>query len=185
MKTYLVRHGEVNHNLLKKYSRENEDLNETGVKQAGELRRKIEHIEYDAIISSPLLRARHTADIINIKNKSVIVDERLRERDPGSLSGQPIESTNRDEYWGYYSKLQYGTSEGIVSFFDRVNHFLDMLKTQNYKSVIVVAHSGVSKAFYGYFNGIPEDGYFLHLGLKNCEVKEYNLPKVEENDGCE
>ena len=58
MKIYLVRHGEVNHNLFKQYNREDEDLNETGIKQAQELKRKIENISYDIIISSPLLRAR-------------------------------------------------------------------------------------------------------------------------------
>ena len=30
----------------------------------------------------------------------------------------------------------------------------------NYESVLIVAHSGVSKAFYGYFEGI-ENGLFL------------------------
>ena len=34
MKIYLIRHGEVNHNLNKIYSNEDEDLNETGVRQA-------------------------------------------------------------------------------------------------------------------------------------------------------
>ena len=34
MKVYLVRHGEVNHNLYKLYNREDEYLNETGIKQA-------------------------------------------------------------------------------------------------------------------------------------------------------
>jgi broad specificity phosphatase PhoE len=37
-----------------------------------------------------------------------------------------------------------------------------------------VAHSGVSKAFSGYFEGI-QDGKFLNRGLKNCEIKEYEL----------
>ena len=52
---------------------------------------------------------------------------------------------------------------------------LDNLKTKEYKSVLIVAHSGISKAFYAYFNGIPQDGEFLNLGLKNCEIKEYEL----------
>ena len=46
---------------------------------------------------------------------------------------------------------------------------------KDYKKVLIVAHSGVSKAFYNYFNGLPEDGAFLKLGLKNGDVKEYKL----------
>ena len=45
---------------------------------------------------------------------------------------------------------------------------------RDYKSVLIVAHSGVSKAFSGYFDGI-QDGKFLKRGLKNCEIKEYEL----------
>lgn len=175
MKIYLVRHGQVNHNLYKKYNREDEDLNETGIQQAEILKEDIKNISYDIIISSPLLRAVHTANIINIGNKNIITDERLKERDPGSLSGQSLEVTNREEYWNYYSKIQYGTSESMKVLFDKVKDFLDELKSKEYNSVIVVAHSGISKAFFAYFNGIPKDGKFLNLGLKNCEIKEYTL----------
>ena len=175
LKIYLVRHGQVNHNLKKIYSNEDEDLNETGIKEAYELREKLENISYDVIISSPLKRALHTANIINMANKEIIIDERLRERNPGNLSGKPLEVTNREEYWNYYSTIKYGTSEDIKEFFDKVKDFLDELKNREYKSVIIVAHSGISKAFYGYFNGIPKDGKFLNLGLNNCEVKEYIL----------
>ena len=174
MKVYLVRHGEVNHNLYKLYNREDEYLNETGIKQAEELREKIKNIEYDFIISSPLSRARQTADIINVDNKNIVIDDRLKERDPGSLSGQPLEVTNREEYWNYYATIQYGTSENIKEFFNRVYNFLDELKTKDYKNVLRVAHSGVSKAFSGYFNGI-DNGKFLNRGLKNCQIKEYEL----------
>ena len=72
MKVYIVRHGEVLHNALKIYNNENEDLNENGVKQAETLKYKIKNLEYDIIISSPLIRAKHTAEIINFKNKDSI-----------------------------------------------------------------------------------------------------------------
>ena len=48
------------------------------------------------------------------------------------------------------------------------------MKTKNYENVLIVAHSGVSKAFSGYFEGIG-DGKFLNRGLKNCEIKLYEM----------
>lgn len=174
MKVYIVRHGQVPHNALKQYNAPDEDLNELGVKQAEELRDKIKNIDFDIIISSPLIRAKHTADIININNIIIVFDERIKERNCGDLSGKPLEITNREEYWNYYTTIQYGTSENIKEFFKRVYNFLDELKTKDYKSVLIVAHSGVSKAFSGYFEGI-QDGKFLNRGLKNCEIKEYEL----------
>jgi len=174
MKVYIVRHGQVSHNVLKQYNIIDEDLTEFGISQAEELRNKIKNINFDIIISSPLIRAKHTADIININNKKIIYDDRIRERSCGNLSGKPLEVTNREEYWNYYTTIQYGTSENIKLFFERVYNFLDELKTKNYNNVLIVVHSGVSKAFSGYFNGI-NDGKFLNRGLKNCEIKEYEL----------
>lgn len=174
MKIYIVRHGEVPHNALKQYNTDDEDLTENGISQALELKEKIKHLNFDIIITSPLIRAKHTAEIINSNNYSIILDNRIRERSCGSLSGQPLEVTNREEYWNYYTKIQYGTSENIQSFFKRIYLFLDELKTKNYESVLIVAHSGVSKAFSAYFEGI-QDGKFLNRGLKNCEIKEYIL----------
>lgn len=172
MKVYIVRHGEVMHNALKQYNATDEDLNQYGIEQANELKEKIKDMKFDVIISSPLKRAVHTAEIITENN--IIIDSRLKERNPGSLSGQSLSVTNREEYWNYYTTIQYGTSENIQEFFKRVYNFLDELKTKNYESVLIVAHSGVSKAFSGYFEGI-NDGLFLNRGLKNCEIKEYEF----------
>lgn len=174
MKVYIIRHGQVPHNALKQYNTTDEDLTDLGIKQAEELRDKIKDMKFDIIICSPLNRAKHTAEIININNNKIIYDDRIRERSCGDLSGKPLEVTNREEYWNYYATIQYGTSENIKYFFKRVFEFLDELKTKNYKSVLIVAHSGVSKAFSAYFEGI-KDGKFLNRGLKNCEMKGYEL----------
>ena len=174
MIVYIVRHGEVPHNALKQYNNTDEDLNTKGIIQANELRNKIKKIDYDIIISSPLIRAKHTAQIINVKNREIIIDDRIKEREPGDLSGKSLDFTNREEYWNYNTTIQYGSSENIKSFFDRIFSFLNELKNKNFSSVLVVAHSGVSKAFSCYFEGM-KDGYFLHRGLKNCEIKEYEL----------
>ncbi len=173
MKLYIVRHGQVPHNALHQYNTADEDLTELGISQAVELSEKIKNKHFDIIISSPLIRAKHTAEII-ANNREIFYDDRIKERSCGSLSGQPLEVTNREEYWNYYTTIQYGTSENIQEFFKRVYNFLDELKTKDYKNVLIVAHSGVSKAFNGYFEGI-QDGKFLNRGLKNCEIKEYEL----------
>lgn len=72
MNIYIVRHGQVPHNALKQYNITDEDLTDLGIKQAEELREMIKNTEFDIIISSPLIRAVHTANIININNKEII-----------------------------------------------------------------------------------------------------------------
>ena len=134
MKIYLVRHGEVISNALKHYNEDSDDLTELGIKQAEELREKIKTIEIDAIFCSPLLRAKHTASIINENHKPIIYDDRIKERNVGDLAGRPLTVTNRDEYWNYNTSLQYGTSENIKLFFKRVYQFLEELKNK-YKPI--------------------------------------------------
>lgn len=174
MKVYIVRHGQTTANALKFHGLEDEELTDIGIRQAEELRDKIKDMKFDLIICSPLPRTRHTADIININHYKIIYDDRIKERDPGDLSGKSREKEDREEYWNYNSTIQYGTSEKIKPFFERVYNFLDELKIKEYNSVLIVAHSGVSKAFSGYFEGIG-DGRFLKRGLKNCEIKEYEI----------
>ena len=47
---------------------------------------------------------------------------------------------------------------------NKIFDFWKSLKNKDYDIVLIVAHSGVSKVFSGYFEG-----------LKNCEIKEYVL----------
>ena len=175
MKIYLVRHGESDSNVKYIYNYKDEDINQNGIEQAETLREKIKNIDYDIVISSPLLRAKHTAKIINVKNKEIIFDERIREREHGSLEGIPIDSIDKEDFYNYYSKEKYGTSESFPDVVKRVNGFLNDLKNKDYNNVLIVSHGGISRAFYAYFNGIPEDGNFWNLGIKNTEIKEYEL----------
>ena len=72
-----------------------------------------------------MIRAKHTAKIINVKDIEIIIDNRLEERNPGSLSGKSLDVTNRDEYWNYYTEIQYGTSENMQELFKRIYNFLN------------------------------------------------------------
>lgn len=174
MKIYIVRHGQAPSNVNQVWNI-TDDLTEKGINQAEELADKIQNMKFDVMYYSDIPRAEHTAKILNSKlNLKMIFDERIRERNPGSLVGQPLKIIDREDYWNYNSVNQYGTSENIKEFFGRVNSFIEDLKEKDYNSVIIVTHKGVSKAFSAYFEGI-QDGLFWDRGIKNCEIKEYEL----------
>lgn len=175
MKVYIVRHGQTDSNLAGVYNLLEEDLNENGINQAKVLSEKIKDLDYEIIYCSPLKRTIHTANIINRHNKKIIFDERLVERKHGKLAGMPWNTVDREKHWNYYNQEKYADEESVPELFERVHEFLEELKTKKHESVLVVAHSGVSKAFYAYFKGIPEDGKFLNLGLKNGEIAEYEF----------
>ncbi len=62
---YLMRHGQTDWNILKRVQGTNDiPLNETGKKQINYLKNKIDHIKPDKIYSSPLTRAKQSAEIL-------------------------------------------------------------------------------------------------------------------------
>ena len=84
MKLYVIRHGNTDSNKSDIYIYNgklvNEDINNIGIKQAQEASKKIKNLNLDLIICSPLLRTRHTCDIINSNKIKVIYDDRIEER---------------------------------------------------------------------------------------------------------
>ena len=91
MKTFLlVRHGESVSNSGKYFTGQlNVDLTETGYKQAQRTAEFIvENFTVDAIYSSDLQRAYHTAEAISrLTGKEIVADKGLREVDGGKFDG--------------------------------------------------------------------------------------------------
>ena len=88
MKLYFVRHGETDMNARNMfYGWYDADINEKGISQAEELREAFKDIPIDAIYSSNLKRAYHTAEII--------------------ADGRPIETTSdiRELYYGKWENV--------------------------------------------------------------------------------
>src|SRR5438876_4239431 len=85
---YLVRHGQSEHNLSGSLCDEpittgilGSSLTEEGKRQARLLAQKLKHLHIDCLLSSPLNRARQTAEIFSeVFSIPVITNEMLQER---------------------------------------------------------------------------------------------------------
>lgn len=177
MKLYVIRHGQTNDNVNNIINgRSNEELNETGKEQARQMKNKIEALDIDLIICSPLIRTKQTANIINSKNIPVIFDERIIERDTGEYTNKHFKEIDREDFYNYYSSTKYKYAETINDVCYRVEKFLDDIKIKyKDKNILLVTHGGTTRAIYAYFNGIPKDGKLLSYGQNNCEIREYEL----------
>lgn len=175
MKIYVIRHGETDVNIQNRINSLNDDdLNENGIKQAKDLRNELKNIDYDFIISSPLKRTKHTAELLNVKQLPIYFDKRLLERDAGKLTKALISSINRDDWWRINPKENYEDAETVKNIIFRIEEFLNEVKLKYYdKNIVLVTHGGVSKAIRCYFEGIPEDGNLRVYKHDNCEIKEY------------
>ncbi|MCL2384119.1 MAG: histidine phosphatase family protein [Oscillospiraceae bacterium] len=177
MKIYVLRHGETDLNKENKMQCQVDSvINETGVHQAREARKKLENIEYDFVISSPLLRAKETAEIANNNKKPLILDDRLRERNSGILDGRSHEEIDLEEFFDYHKNVNYEGAENMQALCTRIWDFLDDIKKKYHdKTILLVTHNIVIRAIRAYISGIPEDGNLRRLGIQNGEVVEWIL----------
>jgi broad specificity phosphatase PhoE len=94
MVIYLIRHGETDWNRQNRLQGiEDIELNENGRRQSADCARAFIGIPVEKILTSPLKRAKATADIIAemLHTDAAIVEPELTERDFGKLSGLSYE----------------------------------------------------------------------------------------------
>lgn len=169
---YIVRHGQTDWNLEKRYQgRIDIELNETGMQQAEKIKEKLKNIKFDKVFSSPLKRTYKTAQIIC--NNPIFKDERLIERYNGELQGKLKSETIDAVDFTDNNETRYGI-ETLPVFRKRiVDFFEDIVKDYKDKNILVVTHAGVSIYIRCYFEGEPKDGNYNNYKLKNCEVLKY------------
>jgi len=86
MLLYVTRHGETEYNIFKRYCGSTDiPLNDTGIAQAHDLKERLQGMKFDAVVSSPMLRARQYCEIIY--NGLIMFDDRLTEIDCGEFEG--------------------------------------------------------------------------------------------------
>lgn len=137
----LIRHGETDWNLQGRIQGKTDiPLNSTGIRQAEECSDYLKDRSFDVFISSPLIRARKTAEIINRHHQLPIIEmEEFKERSFGEAEGLTVEERERR-----YPDGSYTGQEELEAFRKRVMHAISKVNQQFAgKKVIVVAHGAV------------------------------------------
>ncbi len=136
-----VRHGNTNWNIEQRaQGHSHNPLNETGMTQAHAVGKRLAEEDWEVMISSDLLRARQTAEIIaSYLNLPILFDKRLREISRGKIEGTIEEE--RIEIWGEdWRQLDLG-EETIEALRARGAQFVeDTLKQYKGKKVLVITH---------------------------------------------
>ena len=185
MKFYIIRNGQTNWNKEGRIQGKTDiELNEEGIKQAEEAKKILKDYPIDLIVSSPLKRARNTAEIINQTRKApIVLDKALEERGFGEFEGK-IRKEIHDEILdseildNYSLNREYKGVETIQNLCNRVWNLIDELK-EDYteKNILLVTHGGVTRAINGYFNGPNKEGILEDLKLSNCEIRTFEITK--------
>ena len=159
---YVFRHGETELNKQKRWqgSGMDYDLNENGIKQAQGLIEKLKYKGLEKIYSSPLKRAKHTAEVVaQVLNIPVEVRDDLRECFYGVAEGKLIADLQKEvpeivNNWNNpnYFNIKFEDGESKKEALDRVLAELVKITSEDFNVAGVAIHGGTMGAMLNYLN---------------------------------
>ncbi|MEK6930146.1 MAG: histidine phosphatase family protein [Nitrosarchaeum sp.] len=151
-----LRHGQAKNNLERILTGRTPGvpLTEKGIDQAEKAAKFLEHMNISAIYSSPIERARHTAEIVGKHNSlDVTIDDRLIELDMGKFTGVPYDeifTSHGNVFMKFYNGELEIAHNGVETFSEVkkrilgiVDHVIENHPDQN---VVLVTHMDPIKA---------------------------------------
>jgi uncharacterized phosphatase len=132
---YFLRHGETDHNVRKIYDDYSEvSLNENGIRQALEIQKALDKMQFSTVCTSPLLRAQQTKEIA------------LKNHKYSDISLSDL-SECQSELWHLFIAwesriLTQSEWSAIDNFLNRINKGTATALTYD-DPVLIIAHGGV------------------------------------------
>jgi 2,3-bisphosphoglycerate-dependent phosphoglycerate mutase len=148
---YFLRHAETEHNQqgLCAGSQIDSFLTQQGIHQAQKLQDKIRDLDVNGVISSPLIRTRHTAAIATQALHPIMIEPDLREWDLGDFEGAPISDfVTAVDTLPSHVPLPNGESKNQLAH--RVLSGLNRWLTTHGNNILVVSHGLVFLALLEY-----------------------------------
>ncbi|MEK4668771.1 histidine phosphatase family protein [Niallia sp. FSL R7-0271] len=179
----LIRHGETDWNSLGKIQgRTDIPLNSNGIRQAEQCRDYLKETSWDLIITSPLMRAKETAAIINESlNLPIVEMAEFIERSFGDAEGK-----TKEERQVLYPDMLYPNAEPYWELAERLKQGLaDILQSYPQQKVLLVAHGAVIHTILRILSNeeITLDNTYLtnacisniHYKDSKWAIKDYNI----------
>lgn len=182
---YLVRHGESEANLNSRYCGITDvELSLKGREEAVTAGNNLKNYEIEYVYSSPLIRARNTAEIIcnsnSIDINKIIIEACLIEVNFGlfeNLTWDEIREQYREESdkW-IHNKQKYKFPEGdsYADIIKRISDFVDNVPDNS----LIVTHFGVMQSVLLYLN-IADDTTLWDYTINNCDIVVIDKNKKE------
>jgi len=137
------------------------DLSELGIQQSKDLSKKVKDKKFDAIFTSDLIRAVHSAKLTWGNQYQTIPDARLRECNYGDYNGKSSDIVEPMQEKSVTTPMPNGESYEMVK--DRITNFLEDLK-KNYdgRHIAIVAHKAPQLALDVLLKGMTWEQAFKH-----------------------
>jgi len=168
---YIIRHGQTelnNRQVLQ--GRSDHPLNDHGVRQAAEAAEKLKEVTFEKVFSSPLIRARQTAELI-VPSVPAVIDSRLIEMDYGPYEGMDLHSLTPEVITFFSDFVHNPAPEGmepLESVVARAGAFMEeQCRTQG--NILISTHAIAMKGILEYLT--PEShGAYWSKYIGNCAV---------------
>lgn len=185
---FWIRHGENPANLTKEFSHKYVDypLTPKGIAQARQTAAYFEKKQVEFLYSSPLKRARETADIIGQALRlPVTIIEEFRELNVGALELQPVSTEN----WRLYMSITHDWSRGKfeAAFPEGENYHQLLARTKRGLNavlqgkrdarIIIVGHGGMLTATIGDMCPADDRVMIEQTENQNCSISELEFPE--------
>lgn len=193
---FVIRHCQSAGNISGRFQgRFDAEISETGQKQLDLLSLRFRNQAFDAVYSSPLVRARRTADAVNrFRGLPVRIEEQLSEIDVGKLENLLLPEI-AERYpavarcWDQTPELcEFPGGETMLAVYRRVNEAIDRIISENEgKTVVVATHGGVirnlfARVEFGCPEGIRKSAVFGNTGVSLLEAEDGRLAWKLVND---
>ena len=199
MLLYLIRHGETDWNKQKRMQGQmNIPLNDFGRHLAAETAVGLKDVPFDLAFTSPLIRAKETAEII-LKDRDVPVveDYRIQEMNFGIYEGLRCKGADCDiddpEFHNFFDAPEkYRAPKGAETFEDfskRLGDFLDEISDKDVlkdSTILVSTHGAALCGLLRLIKNEPLQNFWGKSVSKNCgvsivEVKDHHFTVLAEN----
>lgn len=186
---YLFRHGQTDYNKTGRFQGQSVDspLNADGIAQAKLLARQTIHIHLDKIVSSPLLRARQTAEIIcDYRKIPLIIDDRLVETSFGAAEGKlknELDSLDMERHYNFRDPdFAWPNGESHAAVSNRIYDALtDIVRTYERQSIGISSHGNAIANIFARFAPkkeqvkLPKNAEVYHGLADNYDYLSYLL----------
>lgn len=170
---YLVRHGQSTFNTEKRLPGQLPDIHLTaeGQHQAQKLGEAVREMPLTAVISSPLDRARETAELVlSGRDVPLLFEPRLMDTDVGRWSGQIIDDLYKnDPEWVQFVRRPTHPPDGIEGFYQVLSRIVAAAEAARHNeqlgdAIMLVAHADVVKLLICHYLRLPIEGTsWLHI----------------------
>ena len=178
---YIMRHGTTCWNEIHKVQGWSKNrLSKEGKRLVHETADKNINTHFDIIISSPVMRAMQTANIVKSKNKSkglkVIKDARIGEIDEGLFVGRIRTELVGEEKKEFDSRSEKYKMEKWGDVYKRTTEFIkEIIKKYRGKSVLIVSHDTPATTIEDYLldRKVDYENYTYVKNFGNAEMRKY------------